>query len=94
MAPDQNVMNQFMPFVLIGLIFYFIVFRPEQKKRKETKSMLDNLKKNDQVVTSSGIHGTVVLVKDKTAVVRVDDNVKLEFDKEAIVSVTKQAEKV
>ena len=48
---------------------------------------LKNLKKNDEIVTSAGIHGTVVLVKDKTAVVRVDDNVKIEFDKEAIAHV-------
>jgi len=50
--------------------------------------MLKNIKKNDEVVTVGGIHGTVVLVKDKTAVVRVDDNVKIEFDKESITRVT------
>ena len=43
--------------------------------------MLKNVKKNDEVVTAAGIHGTVVLVKDKTVVVRVDDNVKIGFDK-------------
>ena len=52
--------------------------------------MISELKKNDQVVTSAGIHGTVVMVKDKTVILRVDDNVKMEFDKEVIVSVQKQ----
>ena len=50
--------------------------------------MIDNLKKNDAVVTVSGIHGTIVLVKEKTVMVRVDDNVKIEFDKDAIASAT------
>jgi preprotein translocase subunit YajC len=49
--------------------------------------MLKNVKKNDEVVTAAGIHGTVVLVKDKTVVVRVDDNVKIEFDKESITKI-------
>jgi len=50
--------------------------------------MLANLKKNDEVITTSGIHGTVAIVKDKTVVVRVDEGCRLEFDREAIASVT------
>lgn len=76
------------PYILIGFIFYFLFFRPQRQKQNELKKMINNLKKNDHVVTASGIHGTVVLVKDKTVMVRVDDNVKIEFDKEAIVTVT------
>ena len=72
---------------LIFLIFYLLVFRPQRQKQNEHKSLLSNLKKNDEVVTASGIHGTVSLVKDKTVVVRVDDNVKIEFDKEAVTTV-------
>ncbi len=74
-------------YVPIFLIFYFLVIAPQRKKQKELKAMLDNIKKNDEVVTSSGIHGTVVIVKEKTVVVRVDDNCRIEFDKEAIVLV-------
>ncbi len=51
--------------------------------------MRTNLKKNEQVVTSGGIHGTIALVKEKTVVLRVDDNVKIEFDKESIATVIK-----
>ncbi len=78
------------PYLIIFAIFYFIVIKPQRQKQNETKNMQANLKKNDEVVTTSGIHGTIVLVKDKTVMVRVDDNVKIEFDKDAIVNVTKE----
>ena len=80
------------PYLLIFLIFYFIVIKPQRSKQKEQKDMIANLKKNDNVVTTSGIHGTVVLVKEKTVVVRVDDNVKIEFDKESVTSLIKSKE--
>jgi preprotein translocase subunit YajC len=68
----------------IFIIFYFIVFRPQQKQEKERKKMLADLAKNDEIVTSSGIHGTVVNVKDKTVIVRIDDNVKIELEKNCV----------
>jgi preprotein translocase subunit YajC len=79
-----QILFLYLPF---GLIFYFLIFMPQKKKQKELKAMLDNIKKNDEVVTSSGIHGTVVIVKDKTVVIRVDDNCRIEFDKESVVNV-------
>jgi preprotein translocase subunit YajC len=86
-----NPLSFMFPWVAVILIFYFIVLRPEKDKQKKHKEMVNNLKKNDQVVTSSGIHGTVVNVKDKTIQIRVDDNVKIEFDKEAIVTIEKSS---
>jgi len=77
------------PYLLIFLIFYFLVIRPEKTRKVKHKEIVNNLTKNDQVITTSGIHGTVVLVKEKTVVVRVDDNVKIEFDKEAITTIEK-----
>ena len=77
----------FMPMILIFAIFYMLVFRPQKKEQKEKLKMRETLKKNDQVVTVGGIHGTVVLTKEKTVMIRVDDNVKIEFDKEAIATV-------
>ncbi|MFT5387504.1 MAG: preprotein translocase subunit YajC [Lysobacterales bacterium] len=74
----------FVPFILIFAIFYFLVIRPQQKKQKEQTAMTKNLQKNDKVITTAGIHGTVVIVKEKTVVVRVDDNVRIEFDRDAI----------
>lgn len=75
------------PYLLIFLIFYFVLIKPQKKKQQEQKDMRTNIKKNDKVVTAGGMHGTVAMVKDKTVVVRVDDNVKIEFDKESISTV-------
>lgn len=72
----------------IILIFYFLIIRPQRQQQKKIKQMLENLKKNDEVVTTSGIHGTVAIVKEKTVVVRVDEGCRIEFDKESIASVT------
>jgi len=84
-------MQMLIPPLVIFFIFYLIVIKPEKKRQGDRKTMLENLKKNDEVVTLGGIHGTVVNVKTTTVVVRVDDNVKLEIDKEAVVSITKSA---
>jgi preprotein translocase subunit YajC len=54
---------------------------PQRKQQKEHRNLLSNLKKNDEVVTASGIHGTIVNVKDTTVILRVDENVKIEVDK-------------
>ncbi|MDP8213537.1 MAG: preprotein translocase subunit YajC [Candidatus Zapsychrus exili] len=77
------------PYVLIFLVFYFLVIRPQKNKQKELKELANNIAKNDQVVTMGGIHGTVVMVKEKTVVIRVDDSTKIEFDKEAVTTVIK-----
>ena len=77
----------FLPFVLILLIMYFLMIRPQSKKQKETQRMLDALKKGDKVVTIGGIHGTVSSVKENTVVVRVDEGIKIEFNRTAIATV-------
>jgi len=80
------------PYLLIFLIFYFLVIKPQKNKKKEQNNMIENLKKNDYIVTSGGIHGKVALVKEKTVIVRVDDNVKIELDKESVSSLIKPKE--
>lgn len=82
------IINLF-PLILIFVIFYFLLIRPQKTKEKEHKQMLANLSKNDEAVTSSGIHGTIVNVKDKTVILRVDDNVKIEIEKNCIAYVNK-----
>ena len=79
------------PGLLIFAVFYFLLIKPQRDQQKKQKNMLTQLKKNDAVVTSGGIHGTVVNVKDTTLILRVDENVKIEIDKEAITTVTKVA---
>ena len=68
-------------FVLIILIFYFLIIRPQKKRDKEAKKMLEAMKKGDKVVSIGGIHGTIVQVKDQTVVVKVDDSARIEFTK-------------
>lgn len=89
--PTQQLVNpslpsMIIPYLIIFLIFWFLVIKPQKDKQKEHKNMLADLKKNDDVVTVGGVHGTVVLVKETTVVLRVDDNVKIEFDKESITT--------
>jgi len=82
-----NPLVQMVPYLAIFLIFYFIVIKPEKEKQNEKKNKVASLKKNDQVVFSGGIHGTVVNVKTTTVVIRVDDNTKLEVEKDAITTI-------
>lgn len=79
-----QILFLFIPWIAI---FYFLIFRPKQQQEKKRKEMLNNLKKNDEVVTTSGIHGTVAIVKEKTVVVRVDEGCRIEFDRDAIVTI-------
>ena len=85
--------GQFIPLILIFVIFYFFLIRPQQKKVKEHKLMVENLKRGDKVVTSGGIVGTIerVVDNDKVEVV-ISDNVKVEIIKstgiQALVSNT------
>ena len=74
--------------LMIG-IFYFFLIRPQNKKQKEMEKMLSALKKGDKVVTIGGIHGVVSSTKEKTVILKVDDNTKLEFNRSAIASVVK-----
>ena len=90
--PQQQAANplvNFLPLILIFIIFYFLLIRPQKAREKEHRKMLGSLNKNDEVVTSSGIHGTIVNVKEKTVILRVDDNVKMEMDKNCIAYVKK-----
>ena len=71
----------------IFLIIYFILIRPQRQNEKERQKLLSALSKNDEVVTNSGIHGTVANVKEKTVILRIDENVKIEIDKSCIAHV-------
>ncbi len=83
-AQGTNPIINFFPLILIFAIFYFLLIRPQKKQEKERRKMLSGLNKNDEVVTTGGIHGTVVNVKDKTVTLRIDDNVKIEIDRSGI----------
>ena len=86
---QPQLLANMLPLFLIFGIFYFILIRPQQKQQKEFKHMLENLKKNDQIVTTGGIYGTIVNIKEKTFIIRVDENARLEIDKSAVARVEK-----
>ena len=77
---SSSGIGQFIPLILIFVIFYFFLIRPQQKKAKEHKLMVENLRRGDQVITSGGIIGTVerVLENDQ-AEITISDNVKVEI---------------
>jgi len=82
-----------LPMVVLFALFYVLLIRPQQKARRQQDAMLKELKKHDQVVTSGGLHGTILNTKEHTLVLRVDDNVKVEVDRSAIARVvTKTAD--
>jgi preprotein translocase subunit YajC len=74
-------------FGAIFLIFYFMIIRPQQKRAKERDKLLSNLEKGDKVVTNGGIHGVIMGLEEKTALLQVSDNVKLKIDRSAITTV-------
>lgn len=79
----------FVPLILMFLIFYFLLIRPQRKKQLEHEEMVRNLSKNDEVVTSGGLHGTVVGLKEKSVTLRIAENVKVEVERYAISKVQK-----
>jgi len=89
-GPEQPpVLFQFMPLIIIAVLFYFLLIRPQQKKQKEHQQLVASVKTGDKVVTAGGIHGIVANVKESTFLLKVADNVKIEFDKSSITSVSK-----
>ena len=83
-ATSGSMWTTLITFGLIILIFYFLIIRPQKKRDKEARDMLAAMKKGDKVVTIGGIRGTVAVVKESTVIIKVDDNTRIEFSKNAI----------
>ena len=81
-----------LPFAMMFVIFYLLVFRPQAKTRKEHETMVKNLKKHDEVVTSGGLFGTVLNVKPESITLRIDENVRVEIEPSAIVRLAKKSQ--
>jgi len=95
---EGSGIGQFIPLILIFVIFYFFLIRPQQKKVKEHKAMVESLKRGDKVVTSGGITGRVERLIDNDKVeVEIADNVKVEIVKSTgiqnLISINKQEDK-
>jgi len=85
---SQGAMLQFLPLVLIFVVFYFLLIRPQQKKQKEHRTMLQALRRGDKVVTGGGILGTINrVVSDDEVIVDIADNVRVRVLRSTITSV-------
>jgi preprotein translocase subunit YajC len=79
-----SVAAQLLFFVAIFAVFYFLLIRPQQKQRRERDTLLSAVKRGDRVVTTSGMHGTVVGLDEHKVTLRIADQVKVDFDRAAI----------
>ena len=84
-----NPLINLLPLIVIFVVFYFLLIRPQKLSQKEHQRMIQNLDKNDEVVTTGGLHGRIINVKDKTLILRIDENVKVEIDKNCIAYLKK-----
>jgi preprotein translocase subunit YajC len=96
MAPSQqggggqgagNIFGSLIPLILIFVIFYFLLIRPQQKKAKEHKNMIQNLKKGDKIITSGGVYGVIESVGTNTITAKISENVKVKFGKAYVAAV-------
>ena len=86
-AQQTNAMSSFIPLIVIFVIFYFFLIRPQQKKAKDHQKMLNELKKDDKVITAGGIYGVVSQVKGDTVDVKIAENVKIQLVKGTISTI-------
>ncbi len=95
MGPQPGGGNQgspfwsFVPIILIFVIFYFLLIRPQQKRAKEHRNLLSNLKEGDQVLTSGGIYGRITGIKDDKITVEISDRVRVKVNRGHIAAVIK-----
>ncbi len=88
----RSPMLQFLPFILIAFVFYFVFFRPQSKQAKQHQSFITSLKKGDEVLTQGGIIGTVVQVEDRTVTIDVGSGTKIRILKGQVAGQWKQVE--
>lgn len=80
---------QFAPLVLIFVVFYFLLIRPQQQKAKDQRTMLANLKRNDDVITAGGLYGKIMALTDKIVTLEIAPNVRVRIDRQQIASMVK-----
>ncbi|MDD3980756.1 MAG: preprotein translocase subunit YajC [Spirochaetia bacterium] len=86
-SSSGQMVSTLVTFGLVFVVFYFLIIRPQNKKQKEAKKMIEAVKKGDRIITIGGIHGIVHSVKETTVVVKVDDDCRIEFTKSALATV-------
>lgn len=80
-------LGMFLPMILVFVIFYFLMIRPQQKQRKQHQLLIEGIKKGDEVITSGGIHARVHGVVDNIVTLEIADNVRIKMDKQQVATV-------
>lgn len=86
----QSIMG-LLPFILMFVLFYFLLIRPQQKRQKSVREMQSNLKKGDKIVTIGGLHATVDAIDEGTVVLKSADGSRLTFDRNAVRDVVESS---
>ena len=86
-AQQQNAFAGFIPLIVIFVIFYFMLIRPQSKRQKEHEKMVNALKKDDRVITTGGLYATVISVKENIVEAKIAENVKVQILKSAVATV-------
>jgi preprotein translocase subunit YajC len=81
---DMQQIGKFLPMLLIIVVFYFFMIRPQMKKAKDHKKFVEELKKGDKVITTSGIHGKIVDLNEATFLIEVESGTKIRFEKSSV----------
>ena len=81
---NQNLLVNLFPFLIIGVVFYLLVFMPMKKRQKKMEALISALKNGDKVITNSGIYGVIAGVNEKTFILKISEQVKIEISKNAI----------
>lgn len=92
-AAGASGIASFVPLILIFVVFYFLLIRPQQKKAKEHQQFLNNLKKGERVVSSGGIHGRITGLTDTTVTMEIAEGVKIKVNRGSIMTTAAEAEK-
>lgn len=87
-----NPLTMFIPIIMVFIVFYLLLIRPQQKKQKEHQKLLSELGKGDRVITNGGLYGTISDAKDHVVVLKIAENVKVEVVKSAIATVIEKKE--
>ena len=92
--PRAQMLQMIVTFGILGVMFYFLLIRPQQKQRKDQENLIKNVKTGDKVLLNSGIFGIVSNVKEKSLMIKIADNVKVEVLKSAVGSVVQKSAEV
>jgi preprotein translocase subunit YajC len=91
-APQSSALSTFAPMIVIFVLFYFMLIRPQRRAQKEHQIKLAAVKSGDEVIACGGIHGLVTNVADRVVTLKIADNVKIRIEKASIVSIVKKSE--